>query len=131
MKAREAREAHAQPIPPQLDERVPPTIIVNVVPEKPKEEGEPLPKKPRTSGNLDSLLNKKKDQDTFLRDVVKAFAGSNVPLSKLEPDSPLRKLFEKYMTVNGESLGTLLVHPNNLRGTHLPKVLSEGIFFKI
>ncbi len=46
---------------------------------------------------LDAFMCKSKDQDTFLKDIVKAFAGSNVPLSKLDPGSPMKKLFEKYI----------------------------------
>ena len=53
-----------------------------------------------------------------------AFAASNVPLSKLDKDGPIRHLFDKYMAVDGEKLP--LVDPNNLRGTWLKKVWNEG-----
>lgn len=39
----------------------------------------------------------------------------------------MRQLFDKYMTVNGQPAGNLIVHPNNLRGTYLPKVLADGV----
>ena len=57
-------------------------------------------------------------------DVTQAFASSNVPFSKLDGESPLRKLFEKYMLVDGQK--PRLVDPINFRGTWLQKLHAQG-----
>ena len=85
-------------------------------------------KKPKIDGKLDSFISKGKEQEAFLKDTVRAFAASNVPLEKLAKGSPIRNLLEKYMTVNGENVGNILVDPDNLRRTWLPKVLDDGMF---
>ena len=79
------------------------------------------------SGKLDGFVARGGKQEQFLKDVVKAFAATNTPLSKLEKGSPMRQLFEKYMQVDGAPITSTLVDPINLRGTWLPKVYDEGV----
>ena len=52
--------------------------------------------------------------------------GSNIPLEKLKEGSLMRQFLDKYVQVNGETMGSIVVHPNNLRGTYLGKVYEEG-----
>ena len=78
VKAHNAREAAKAPPPTSMPS--PPIINVTLVgnekTEQVKEEKEgPNPKKQRT---LDSLVKAKKGQETFLKDVVVAFAGIQV-----------------------------------------------------
>ena len=121
---------------------MPPTIVVNVqAPATEPQQGmsmspahaplscslEPPKKKPEADPSLASWLSKGAKQDDFLKDVVRAFATSNVPLSKLDKDGPVRKLFDKYMAVEGQQGQQVpMVDPNNLRGTWLKKVWTEG-----
>ena len=76
---------------------------------------------------MDGFVAKGRAQEQFCKDVVRAFASSNIPLSKLAPGSPMRQLFEKYMKVDGESPSLALVDPNNLRKTWVSKVHEEGV----
>lgn len=89
--------------------------------------GEPAPKKRHVEGKMDGFVAKGRAQEQFCKDVVRAFASSNIPLSKLAPGSPMRQLFEKYMKVDGESPSLALVDPNNLRKTWVSKVHEEGV----
>ena len=77
------------------------------------------------SGKIESISEGTKQQE-WCKDVVKAFAASNIPLSKLDVGSPLRALFDKYMHVDGEWPAVALVNAKDLLGTWLPKVHSEG-----
>ena len=90
---------------------------------------ESAPKRQRVEGKLDKFVARGGKQEQFLKDVVKAFAATNTPLSKLEKGSPMRQLFEKYMTIDGDPITGNLVDPINLRGTWLPKVYDEGLSF--
>lgn len=87
----------------------------------------PLPKRPKLDETIDCVISKGNKQEEFLKDVVRAFASSNVPISKLAMGSPMRQLFDKYMKVDGEAPSLTMVDPNNLRGTWLPKVHGEGL----
>ena len=60
-----------------------------------------------------------------MKDIVRSFSASNIPLSKLNKDGLLRKLFDKYMVLDGEKVA--VVDPKNLRGTWLGKIWQEGI----
>ena len=83
---------------------------------------EPPAKKP--CKELTGWLEKGEKNEESLRDVTRAFAASNVPFSKLQNGSPTRKLFEKYMLVDGEK--PRLVDPINFRGTWLQNLMKEG-----
>lgn len=84
---------------------------------------EPAAKKAKSDGTISTMLNKGMSQQTFLKDITRAFAACNVPLSKLDKGSPMRALFEKYMVLEGQKIDAILVDPSNLRGTWLPKVI--------
>lgn len=86
---------------------------------------DPPAKKAKTEVGLAGWLAKGTKQEEFLKDLTRAFASSNVPLSKLAKDAPMRKLFEKYMVLDGGKV--VIVDPINLRGTWLPKVWKEGV----
>ena len=104
------------------------------------EDDEPPPKRKQIEGKMDAFVAKGNKHNEFHRDVVKAFAACNIPLSKLEEGmcprqpsapgllsgSPLRDLFLKYMRVDNQSIASGLVDPTNLRRTWLPAVHDEG-----
>ena len=69
-------------------------------------------------------------QDAFARDLVLAFASSNIPLEKLKVRDDggktlLRQFLDRYIKVDGEppSIPT----PVNLRNTQLRNLMSEGM----
>lgn len=68
------------------------------------ESSQPPAKRTKVDGKMDKFVAKGLKQDEFLKDVVKAFGSSNIPLSKLAVGSPMRQLFDKYMRVDGEAL---------------------------
>ena len=98
VKSRDERLA-AQPQPPPVNNPLPP-IIVNFPKMEPDSNSgmpsfsmhaalfffltdePPAPKKSKRMGNLDTFLARGKDQETFLKDVIKAFVTSNIPLEK-------------------------------------------------
>ena len=60
-----------------------------------------------------------------------ALAGSNIPMEKVAAGTLLRQFLEKWTVTKEEfDLGHMIVHPNNLRLSHLDKVVKKGLSLK-
>lgn len=72
-------------------------------------------KKQKVSDPLGDMLRKGQADDEFSRDTVRTWTSCNIPLETLGK-TPMKTYFGKYMP------NRPLRHPNNYRGTWLPKV---------
>ena len=54
-----------------------------------------------------------------------------MPLETLKDGTLMRRFLDKYMTLDGQPVGQIIVHPNNLQGIYLAKVLADGVSRKI
>ena len=91
-----------------------------------------LPKRQKKQkiGTLDHFVAKGTKQDEFIKDMVTAFAASNIPFEKLRKmdgggSTLLRAFLDKYVRVDGEI--PHIPDPSNLRRTYLPKVMDQGM----
>ena len=55
------------------------------------------------------MMKKAKESSDYNRDLVTAFAGSNIPLEKLREGSLVRKFLEKYHMLPDTTPGSLIV----------------------
>lgn len=96
-------------------------------------EPSPPAKKQKTS-TLANFIAKGNKQEEFLRDLVTAFAASNIPFEKLKKKEDgtttlLRQFLDKYVQIDGEVPS--IPDPKNLRANHLLKVREVGMLYLI